>query len=691
MTKEAPASSDALFADLPPVPEEHFKIYFFGTVLGLIAKTAACLESFDQVMERFPFLAGYLDQVADRLNGLSIEEALTCWWASLDPWEENAGDHHLPLAALRDAAGLGHSSVLWLITIGLVEEDARFGTVFQVLQGTPQQRRPTVGLLNHWWRDEDGGEGMLVTVRQLQNLGLMEVLNEEDLRSEWQLRVPGPVWDALRGPVHFLSNEWARYRPPSELLSLNELITSPEADRVLRALPRLLQSREVRVAVIRGPSHNGRHTALGAVARAMGCGILEISGLEKASDARWRQAGALALLLHALPVVAFEPGPGEAAPVPDLEPESVAFGVVLGNQGGLSGRLTSQAITLEIKMPGLEARRRHWAHYLSGEEEVAGQEVSNAFRLTSGTIYRAARLARTYANVAGRARVEPHDVLEATRALNRQAFDNLAHHIPVAGSWNHLCVGEHTMAELQHLESRCRYREQLPDACGGAQSASMNCGVRALFSGPSGTGKTLAARVLASSLQKDLYQVDLSAVVNKYIGETEKNLNRVFERAEELDVILLLDEGDALLAPRTDVSSANDRYANLETNFLLQRIESFQGVVIVTTNARKGIDSAFERRMDLVVEFYLPNAEDRWRLWQVHLPPACAVDEMFLAEIAGRCELSGSQIRNAALHASLLALSDGGVISAAYVESAVRREYKKQGASCPLRPKTCKN
>jgi SpoVK/Ycf46/Vps4 family AAA+-type ATPase len=216
-------------------------------------------------------------------------------------------------------------------------------------------------------------------------------------------------------------------------------------------------------------------------------------------------------------------------------------------------------------------------------------------------------------------------------------------------------------------------------------AAQLNPGVRALFSGPSGTGKTLAARLLAAVLQKDLYRLDLSAVVNKYIGETEKNLNQVFARAEELDVILLLDEGDALLTQRTDVQTANDRYANLETNYLLQRIESFSGILIVTTNAGERIDSAFQRRMDVVIDFRPPDAAERWAIWQLHLPPTHVVPQPLLEEVAHRCLLSGGQIRNAVLHATLLALDDGGIVTAGHVEAALQREYRKAGAVCPLR------
>jgi SpoVK/Ycf46/Vps4 family AAA+-type ATPase len=213
----------------------------------------------------------------------------------------------------------------------------------------------------------------------------------------------------------------------------------------------------------------------------------------------------------------------------------------------------------------------------------------------------------------------------------------------------------------------------------------LNAGVRALFSGPSGTGKTLAARVLSSVLQKDLYRLDLSTVVNKYIGETEKNLSRIFARAEELDVILLLDEGDALLTRRTEVQNANDRYANLETNYLLQRLESFEGILIVTTNAGDRIDRAFQRRMDVVISFPPPDAGERWNIWQLHLPTEHRVTDSVLAEVAQRCELTGGQIRNAILHASLLAITNGGVVTTAHLEAAVQREYFKSGSVCPLR------
>src|SRR5229473_1281588 len=195
-----------------------------------------------------------------------------------------------------------------------------------------------------------------------------------------------------------------------------------------------------------------------------------------------------------------------------------------------------------------------------------------------------------------------------------------------------------------------------------------------------------AARGLdRSALDLLASRVDLSTVVNKYIGETEKNLDRALSCAEELDVMLLFDEGDALLGQRTSVNSSNDRYANLETNFLLQRIEAYQGILLITTNLADQIDSAFQRRIDAVVDFRLPQAQERLAIFAMHLPPGHEVGAALLDDIAYRCALSGGQIRNAVLHASLVAFEERRALEDRHLEAAVQREYRKAGAVCPLR------
>jgi hypothetical protein len=414
--------------------------------------------------------------------------------------------------------------------------------------------------------------------------------------------------------------------------------------------------------------------------------MIEIKRADAPQSMNWQEAGALAVLLKAMLVVELAPGTGEAALLPSLHPPSLPLGVALGVGGGVTGPRADQAVVVQLELPGRAERHVLWQRCQLESTPDDQVLISARFRLASGNIGRTTQLARGKAALAGRTHVQASDILEATRVLDRQGLETLARRLPGTGDLTRLSAGERTLEELEHFARRCRQREALPAALAQLPGGRLNCGVRALFSGPTGTGKTLAARLLAGTLQKDLYRLDLSSVVNKFIGETEKNLNRLFDSAEELDVMLLLDEGDALLTQRTDVHSANDRYANLETNFLLQRMETFQGILIITTNARNRIDAAFERRMDVVVEFSAPSAEERWQLWQGHLPSSCTIDQQRLAEVATECELTGGQIYNAALHATLLALDNGGVVTSDHLEVAVRREYRKRNARCPLRP-----
>jgi SpoVK/Ycf46/Vps4 family AAA+-type ATPase len=385
-----------------------------------------------------------------------------------------------------------------------------------------------------------------------------------------------------------------------------------------------------------------------------------------------------------MPVFRLDAAPGETVEFPAISNSIKAVGITLGKQGGIGGEASEKSITLTVNLPDENERREHWLECLSDSDEL--DEISERFRLSGGNIRRAAGLAASYAALEKREKIILSDIQKAARALNRQALDTLATHLePLDADWNFLAVRDETMCDLRQLEERCRIRENLRNHVGAGLRGQLQAGVRALFNGMSGTGKTYAARLLASALQKDLYRLDLSTVVNKYIGETEKNLAKIFSFVEELDVILLLDEGDALMTKRTDVGSANDRYANLETNYLLQRLESFEGILIVTTNAHDRVDSAFQRRMDTVVEFATPDAEERRQIWNLHLPEENEISQMRFEEIIQRCKLTGGQIRNIALHAASLALAEKSILKTGHIESAVRREYRKMSAICPLR------
>jgi SpoVK/Ycf46/Vps4 family AAA+-type ATPase len=205
-------------------------------------------------------------------------------------------------------------------------------------------------------------------------------------------------------------------------------------------------------------------------------------------------------------------------------------------------------------------------------------------------------------------------------------------------------------------------------------------GVRMLFSGPPGTGKTLSAEVLAKSLDVDLLQVDLSRVVSKWIGETEKNLADIFLTAESAKAVLFFDEADALFGKRTEVSDAHDRYANLETAYLLSRLERYDGLAVLATNYRQNIDTAFSRRLEFIVEFSEPGYQERLKLWECHIPSHAPLDDdVNLAELASLYPIVGGHIRNATLTAAFFAAQENMAIKHRHFVEAIRREYEKSG------------
>lgn len=204
-----------------------------------------------------------------------------------------------------------------------------------------------------------------------------------------------------------------------------------------------------------------------------------------------------------------------------------------------------------------------------------------------------------------------------------------------------------------------------------------------MFTGPSGTGKTLAARMLAWRLGKDIYVCNLAAIVSKYIGETEKHMGELLDCATATDVVLLIDEADALFGKRTEgTHDSTERFGNMQTNFLLQRMDNYEGIVVLTTNLASAMDTAFRRRMDATIDFHLPASLDQQRILLAHLPERHAISQGYLDELALRCSLTGGQIRNVVLHAALLAGDD--VIGKRELQRAVEREYRQMGGLCPL-------
>lgn len=680
----------------------HRRLWQLAAVARLLTRLAQDAGSFDAVFERHGFLRLYGDELLGiGLAGVQAAQASATLCRHLHQWQTGCS-RHLPLLALSAAYALDDDGLLLLLTAALPDEDARFGALFEQLNGQPGARRPTAGLVATWWEADERGP---LLASRLLSAGLLRTPDLQAPRADWPLQVPATLWQALRGadqPGDMVLPAWLRWQPASQARPFSQLVLDDALRLSAATALALLREGDAPALVLRSPPGNGRRTLLAALAAEAGFGIAEATHLPETAEA-WNEWAAVCVALHAWPLLVLQTAPGQTLTLRRWPAAAGALLVALERAGGVNGEGAAGALHLELPLPGPGERERQWLDALPDSRLFGADtrhDLALRFRIGRGQIHRVAR------QLAGQRRLDRppppaadaplpwhQTVAAALLPEQRRALETVAVLLPPAPSWPALVLPEATLAELKGLELRCRWRERLQEAARPADADSTlpggllvdaPRGVRALFSGASGTGKTLAARVLATALGKPLFRLDLSAIVDKYIGETEKNLERALSRAEEQDVVLLLDEGDALLTRRTAVGNATDRYANLETNYLLQRLESFEGILVITSNAAERIDSAFARRIDVDIVFPPPGAEQRLAIWQRHLPQRHGVDEAQLWALAWRCELSGGQIRNAALHARLAAEQAQGLIDHARLVGAVRREYTKAGGVCPL-------
>ena len=260
--------------------------------------------------------------------------------------------------------------------------------------------------------------------------------------------------------------------------------------------------------------------------------------------------------------------------------------------------------------------------------------------------------------------------------LSGWKLEDLAQRLAPQYSWDDIVLGPEEMRQLREIAQQVGQRARVYEEWGFSSRLSRGRGISALFAGPSGTGKTMAAEILARELELDLYVVDLAGMVSKYIGETEKNLRRVFDAAEQSGAILFFDEADALFGKRSEVKDSHDRYANIEVNYLLQKMEQYQGLAILSTNRKSALDKAFSRRLRFLVDFPFPGREQREKIWRKMFPPQAPLENIDFGFL-GRLEIAGGNIRNVAVNAAFLASAEGSSIQAEHIMRAVRQEYSK--------------
>jgi len=599
--------------------------------------------------------------------------------ASAVPGPLPAMDAAEPLARLTARLGLAEAEVEWLLLAGMPEDHEGYAAVFRTLhpRGEP---RPTVGLAAQLFargrRDEfrqafESGAlaraGGLETAGEVpffeRTLGLAEAL--------WPALHGSPAWPAAVRRVSTLPH----------LHGLDEWLGHPTVGRASRALARgegctVLITAETEEAAF------GRAWALAQAAGRVPAGISFAGAPEPAKLAAVKLQGlarGMVLVLELPP----PDGPGAfGIPAFDGYPDAV---IVCGRTGAVALGGTRPLLGLLAERLTPEARRSMWSGALPALRDSA---ALLAARYPVEPLV-AANVAGDLASLQRIEEREPtiSDVAETIRARAATTLGGGVKLIRPSASWSHLVLPRDRDDQLHAAMDRLELQARVLDEWGFLRGRRGARGVRMLFTGPPGTGKTLAAEVLAGALEVDLLFVDISRVVSKWIGETEKNLATVFDTAERAQAVLFFDEADALFGRRTEVSDAHDRYANLETAYLLARLERFEGLAILATNLRQNIDPAFLRRLEFVVEFDEPDREDRFRLWQCHIPSPDLLDpEVNLYELAALYPVVGAFIRNAAVAAAFLAARDGGLITRTHLVRAIRREYEKTGKAFPGLP-----
>jgi hypothetical protein len=588
------------------------------------------------------------------------------------------------LRRLADRARLDALDVDLLLVVLAPDLDSRFERLYGYLNDDVTRRRATIGLslelcgASAW---SAGARSRFSPDAPLTSAGLVLVEEPERPFLSRSIRVPDRV------AAHLLGDD----RPDPAVTPMIHTPAILPTDRISAALSGAL-ARGVELVYLR--ERPGTSAAAIAAAALEGAGrpalTVDLDHLGPSDDieAVARTVGREALLTSAGLVA----GPIEALlnPVAGVSrgPGSVRAFAGLSGPVLLHGRAAwepawSRVVPLVVETMASSSRQRldHWQTTL-GDDAPAGigdADVTTQFLLSGEQVSRAVEAARLQAQLAGE-QVSVEHLRVGARAQNGAGLERLARRVQPSVGWADLVLAPATADGLRELAVRARRRDVVLDDWGMRPGGGRGRGIMVLFAGDSGTGKTTSAEVLAGDLGLDLYAVNLATVVDKYVGETEKNLERIFSEADGVNAVLLFDEADALFGKRSEVRDANDRYANIEVAYLLQRMESFDGLAILATNLRANVDEAFARRLDMVIDFPSPDVSLRQALWDRCLSPGVPRGADLDLDFCARAfELSGGNIRSIAITAAYLAADEGRPMAMVDIIRGVHREYRKLG------------
>jgi len=620
----------------------------------------------------------------------------------------------LPIEELRLHAGLDEHALRLLLAAAAPALSVDLGRLFTFAWSDFTIKRPTIAFLAELIADDvaatDACVDALAPHGPLASIGLIELDEHPSFRAHTPtlahlVSVPTVVVNYLQGnlrPKPYVDDGDCELTLPDEATDPDRLIIADEARReVLSALQRVHRSPRGRPRlVLLGPPGIGRRSFVAALTAGAGDPVMSadlavLAEDESRFEARLRQLCCEARLRKATLVMRGDDFLDKHATgrlgrqlrdVLALHGGGVVM--TLDRPSSTVHRLLGEVYEIPFAMLDSQQQVACWSQALEESEAIYDEglafAMSTRFHLTPGAIHNAVRDARAHLLLKARRRKAIHlDQLALHQAIRRQldnALSMLA--VPYATTlhWGDVVLPAETLAALQEIEMTAENRHKVYDQWGFRRKLAYGQGLSCLFSGPPGTGKTMMAGIIANTLGREIYRVELSRISSKWIGETEKNLGKLFDEAERAQVILLFDEADSLFSKRTRVESSNDRYANMEVNYLLQRMELFDGMTILTTNFELGLDEAFSRRIRFRVHFPAPGDDARRMLWQRVFPERAEIEDDIDWDVLARTfALTGGTIKNAALRAAFRAASVNRAITFRDLFDAALTEARELG------------
>ena len=560
------------------------------------------------------------------------------------------------LKTLIHQKSLSEAEAFLLCLVGSMEESHWLNLAIAELQSPNDQPYVSLHLMCELITQSFGERWSPIEIRhhRLVTEGLIEVEGQGPTPSQ-TLRMNSEVWRALTSLT----------QDPKPIPQ--ELKSGPVSDTSFKTLSQSFRLGQLKAIVLRGSKQRALEPANELA-----------TWLDKTpSESNWQQwlstpaLQSIAQASNQLPIFHVTLGSSETIQLPEDQIPSV---FILNKEGRVIGE---GVLELNVSNHSYEERFSAWRKQLP---DTLAQTMASQCFATTEEIPTIIDTARTLSQG------HPIDGTSLRKARSQRAsgkLKQLAHNVEREVTLDALILNEPLSKQMSSLLLRCQHRDKLWEGLGKTAHASQNTGVRVMFSGDSGTGKTLAASYIATQLHAPLYRLDMATVLNKYIGETEKNLGLLLDEAAERDVILLIDEADSLFGKRTDAEHAGDRFANALTNYLLTRIETHSGIVVLTTNSRARIDSAFTRRLDFIIEFTQPGKDERFALWCNHLGERNPGEE-FCRHLAAYSDLSGGFIRNAVIHAATeVPMSASQALPKVQLIESLMLEYQKLGIPVP--------